>query len=147
MSNKCSTLCKVYHCPYHFGATVLRLAFGILFVLVAVKKFRMGYFGFADMLINGEGLMAQEIPSFILYIYGALTPAIEFIAGALLILNKKPKIAYSIAALFYLSFVFGQMYDGNAVKVGTEYIPSLLAVVVGYWLTDYISTHKEEARV
>jgi len=147
MSNKCTTLCKVYHCPYHFGATVLRLAFGILFVLVAIKKFRMGYFGFADMLVNADTLMAKEIPSFILYIYGALTPAVELLAGVLLLINKKPKIAYGIAALFYLSFVFGQMYNGDAVKVGTEYIPSLLAVVVGYWLTDYINAHKEEAKV
>ncbi len=147
MANKCSGLCKVYHCPYHFGATVLRVAFGLLFILVAVKKLRMGYFGFAESLVSGDGLMAQEIPNFLLYIYGALTPAAELLAGVLLLINKKPKIAYGIAALFYLSFIFGQMYDGNTVKVGTEYIPSLLAVVVGYWLTDYINQHKAEKNV
>jgi uncharacterized membrane protein YphA (DoxX/SURF4 family) len=140
-------MCKIYHCPYHFGAFVLRVAFGLLFILVAVKKFRMGYFGFAENLVAGDGLMAQEIPSFLLYAYGALTPAVELAAGILLLINKHVKVGYTIAALFYLSFIFGQMYDGNTSKVGTEYIPSLLAVVAGYWMSDRIATDRKEAKV
>lgn len=145
--SKCQSLCKVYHCPYHFGAAALRIAFGILFVLVAVKKFRMGYLGFADKLVAGDGLMAQEIPHFLLYAYGAVTPALELLAGVLLLLNKKVKLAYTIAALFYISFIFGQMYDGNTPKIGTEYIPSLLAVIAGYWFSDYIDSNRKEKKV
>lgn len=129
---------NLYKTPYHFGANVLRIAFGVLFILVAVKKLRMGYFGFAEKLVDGEGLMAQEIPHFLLYLYGALTPALEMLAGVLLLLNKKVKLGYTIAALFYISFIFGQMYDGNTPKIGTEYIPSLLAVIAGYWFSDHL---------
>ena len=146
MNKKCSPHCKVYQCPYHFGATVLRLSFGFLFVLIAIKKFRMGYFGFAEMLVNGKGSMAKEIPSFILYAYGTLIPAIEILAGLLLLINKKPKIAYSAIALLYLSFIFGQTYDGNVAIIGSEYIPSLLAVIAGYWLTDHISNHTKKTK-
>ena len=116
------------------------MAFGILFVLVAVKKLRMGYFGFAESLVTSEGLLAQELPHALLYAYGAITPALELLAGVLLLVNKKVKLGYAIVALFYVSFIFGQMYDGNTPKIGTEYIPSLLAVIAGYFLSDRTQT-------
>jgi hypothetical protein len=30
----------------------------------------------------------------------------------------------------YLTFIFGQQYDGNTSKVGTEYLPGLLTLCV-----------------
>jgi hypothetical protein len=113
---------------YAFGAQVLRYAFGLLFVLVAMKKFRMGYGGFASSLTTGDGLMAQEIPDLLLLIYGYLLPALELLAGVLLLVNMYVQEAYAVIAFIYLSFIFGQMYDGNTVKIGTEYLPSLIAL-------------------
>lgn len=126
--------------PVHFGATVLRLAFAFLFILVAVKKFRMGYGGFAESLVAADDLMAKEIPHFILYAYGYLLPAAELIAGVLLLFNKYVKVAYMIIAAIYLSFIFGQEYNGNTAKVGNEYLPGLLALVAAYYLN-----HKAES--
>ena len=67
---------KISQDPVLFGATVLRIAFGILFVLVAVKKFCMGYGGFAESLVNGDTLFAKELPDFLLYAYGYIIPAL-----------------------------------------------------------------------
>ena len=125
----CNCFKKWFQNEYSFGANVLRLAFGLLFVLVAVKKFRMGYAGFAEGLIAKEGsLMAAELPSIVLLVYGYALPALELVAGVLLLANKYVKEAYALVALMYLSFVFGQMYDGNTGKIGTDYIPSLAAL-------------------
>ncbi|MFT7016327.1 MAG: hypothetical protein ACJATX_000286 [Candidatus Paceibacteria bacterium] len=104
-----------------------------MFILVAVKKFRMGYGGFAESLVNGDTLFAKELPDFLLYAYGYVIPALEFIIGAMLLLNKKTKLAYQIMAGIYLSFIIGQQYDGNTSKVGNEYLPALLTLVVAYY--------------
>ena len=122
------SLSTLYRNEYSFGAKVLRLAFAILFLLVGVKKLRMGYTGFADALIAGDGHLASEFPGAALYVYGLLLPAAELIAGALLLVNKYVDEAYALIALMYLTFIFGQQYDGNTSKVGTEYLPSLLAL-------------------
>lgn len=124
-------MCKLsdfYKNEYAFGAKVLRIAFGILFLLVGVKKLRMGYFGFAESLVAGDGNLAQEIPHILLYVYGAILPAVELIAGVLLLVNKFTREVYVAIAAVYLSFFFGQMYDGNTSKLGTEYFPSLIAL-------------------
>ena len=126
---------SLFKSPMHFGATVLRLAFAFLFILVAVKKFRMGIGNFVNgMILNPETLMAQEIPNFLLLIYGYLIPWVELIAGVLLLFDRYTKIAYTAVAFIYVSFVFGQMYNGDTAKIGTEYMPSLLAVIAAYYM-------------
>lgn len=132
---KKSTCKRMCSDPMFYGATILRWAFGIMFVLVAVKKFRMGYGGFAESLVGADNHVAREIPHFLLYIYGYLLPAAELIAGLLLIFNKHTKIAYNLIAVIYLSFIFGQEYNGNTSKVGNEYLPAMVALVVSYYLT------------
>jgi len=119
---------RFFNNGYAFGAHLLRYAFALLFILVAVKKLRMGYGGFAASLVTGDGLMAQEIPHVLLLAYGYLIPAAELIAGVLLLINRYVKEAYATIALIYLTFIFGQMYDGNTAKIGTEYMPSLVAL-------------------
>ena len=104
--------------PMYFGATLLRIAFGILFVLVAVKKLRMGYGGFAESLVTADTLIAQELPAFLLYAYGYIIPALELVVGLMLLANKYTKTAYQIIGIIYLSFIFGQQYNGNTSKVG-----------------------------
>lgn len=125
---------KMSNDPMYFGATILRLAFGIMFVLVAVKKFRMGYGGFAESLVSGGSLFANELPDFLLYAYGYTIPTLELFVGILLLANKYVKTAYQIMAVIYLSFIFGQQYDGNTSKVGNEYLPALLTLVSAYYL-------------
>jgi uncharacterized membrane protein YphA (DoxX/SURF4 family) len=119
-----------------FISTTIRWAFGILFVFVAVKKFRGGYFSFADGLVSADTLTAKEIPNFLLYLYGAIIPALELIAGIMLLVNKKVKLAYALIAATYLSFIFGQMYNLNTSKIGTEYFPSLLLLLTGFYFYD-----------
>ncbi len=127
---------SLFESPQHFGATILRYAFGIFFVLVAVKKFR-NFDGFLDsMVLNPENLITQEIPNFLLYIYGYLIPFVELAAGLSLLFNVFTHFGFTVVAFTYISFVFGQMYNGNTSKIGTEYIPSLLAVIAAYWLHD-----------
>ena len=121
---------------YTFGARVLQYAFAIMFLLVGVKKLRMGYTGFADALIAGDGHLANEFPSMLLYLYGLALPAAELIAGVLLLINKYVREAYMLIALMYLSFVFGQQYDGNTAKVGTEYLPSLMALALAVFFRE-----------
>ncbi len=125
---------SLFKSPMHFGATILRLAFAFLFILVAVKKFR-DFGGFVNGMILDEAThMAQEIPHFLLYIYGYSIPFIELLAGVLLLINRYTKVAYTIVAFTYISFVGGQMYNGDTAKIGTEYMPSLLAVVAAYYM-------------
>ncbi|MBT4119596.1 MAG: DoxX family membrane protein [Candidatus Peribacter sp.] len=126
---------KWYKNEYTFGAEALRIAFGIMFLLVGVKKFRMGLTGFADNLVGGDGHLAQEIPSIALYIYGLALPIAEFVAGLVLLLNKHVKEAYFAIAVMYLTFIFGQQYDGNTSKVGTEYLPGLLTLSLAVFFT------------
>lgn len=126
---------KWYKNEYTFGAQVLRIAFGMLFLLVGIKKFRMGFTGFADTISSGDGHLAQEIPSIFLYIYGLALPFAEFGAGLCLLLNKHIKEAYFAIAIIYLTFVFGQQYDGNTAKVGTEYLPALLTLALAVFFT------------
>lgn len=126
----CLTKCLDKYAPnaYAFGALILRLAFGILFTLVAVKKLRMGYGGFAESLVTADTLMAKEIPHMLLLAYGYVLPAAELIVGVLLLANKYVREAIAVIAIIYLTFVFGQMYNLNTAKIGTEYFPSLLAL-------------------
>lgn len=131
-----SCLKKWFKNEYSFGAEVLRYAFGLYFLLVGVKKLRMGYPGFAESLLAADDLIAGEIPHIILYIYGLVLPAAELLAGVGLLLNKYVKEAYFTIGVIYLTFVFGQMYNGNTGKIGTDYLPSLVALSLGvfFWV-------------
>lgn len=129
--------------PAYFVATLFRWAFGLLFILVAVKKFRMGYVEFVDSIVHADTILAGEIPSFLLIIYAYLLPIAELVAGILLIVNKQVSRAYQVIALVYLTFIFGQEYNGNTSKVGTEYLPSLVALSIAYYT--YHKSSKEKA--
>lgn len=125
-----------YKDAYTFPAEVLRYAFAIYFILVAVKKFRMGIPEFATSITEGAmntELLANEIPHILLYVYGLALPFVEFIAGFLLLINKYVREAYIMIALTYLSFIFGQMYSGNTSKIGTDYLPSLTALSIAVY--------------
>ena len=113
---------------YAFGAKLLRYGFAILFILVAVKKLRMGYTGFADSLVNGDGHLAAEMPVILLQVYGYIIPAAELVAGVMLLVDQYRREAYFAIGIIYLTFIFGQMYDGNTSKIGTEYFPSMVAL-------------------
>lgn len=140
---KSSCLQKLLSSPDYFAAKVLRLALGILFIFVGVKKFRMGYGGFAESLVTADTLMAKEIPNALLYLYGYILPALEFVVGVALVAGKYVKESYVTIAFIYLSFVFGQMYNGNTSKIGTEYFPSLLVLVMAYYAHHKVSSVKE----
>ena len=123
-----------YRNEYAFGAEVFRWAFGLYFLLVGIKKLRMGYPGFAESLVAADDLIAGEIPSIALYIYGLALPAAELASGAALLLNKYVKEAYFTIGVIYLTFIFGQMYNGNTGKIGTDYMPSLVALTMGVFM-------------
>ncbi len=126
---------SLFRDPNHFGAVVLRLAFALLFILVAVKKFRMGIGEFTNaMVLNPDTLLAQDVPAWILQVYGYSIAWIELAAGVLLLFDRYTKVAYTVVAFSYISFILGQMYNGNTAKIGTEYMPSLLAVVAAYYM-------------
>jgi uncharacterized membrane protein YphA (DoxX/SURF4 family) len=133
MKNCCK---KFFTDPEYFGAVALRLTFGLVFVLAAVAKFRMGFSGFADIVVSGEGNLASEMPAVILQAYGYALPILELIAGVLLLsgCKKHAKYGFGLAGIIYLTFVFGQAYDANIAVVGTEYLPSLLALYFGFHL-------------
>lgn len=128
--------------PHYFIATVFRLAFALLFILVAIKKFRMGYGNFVESMVTADTLLAKEIPDVFLMIYAYLLPLAELLAGVLLLFNKYTKEAYQLIALMYLTFILGQQYDGNTAKVGTEYLPSLVALAVAYWTHHKVAAGK-----
>ena len=127
---------KLYANEYAFGSEVFRLAFGLLFFLVGVKKLRMGYTGFAEAIVAGDGYLANEIPYLFLYVYGLALPAAELAAGIALLANKYVREAYAGIALMYLTFIFGQQYDGETGKVGTEYLPALVALTIGVFMRE-----------
>lgn len=114
------------------GSTLFRIAFAFTFLLAAVLKFRLGFDGFAENLANPiiPTLISQEIPDFVLLIYGYLIPVIEFIAGVLLLVNKYAREAYIIIGLLLLTYIFGSMYNGNMSIVAGEYIPMMVALVI-----------------
>lgn len=121
---------------YAFIARIMRYAFAIYFILVAVKKFRMGIPQFATAVTEGAmntELLASEFPNAILYLYGLLLPIVELVAGILLLINKYVREAFVLIGLTYLSFIFGQMYSGNTGKIGTDYLPSLVALSVAVY--------------
>lgn len=118
---------------YVFGAEMLRYAFAILFIFVAVKKFRMGLTGYAEDLVAGDALINQEFPLILLYIYGIVLPIAELAVGVLLLMNMQVDKVYFAIGLIYLTFILGQQYNGNTSKVGTEYIPSLLALSFAFF--------------
>lgn len=112
---------------------VLRYSFALLFILVAVKKFRLGIGGYAESLLASDALYTQELPSILLQLYGWIIPWAELLVGLMLLVNKGTLTAYKGIALIYLSFVFGQMYNLNTSKIGTEYFPSLIALSLAYY--------------
>lgn len=93
----------------------------------------MGYPEFVDSIVNADTDLGREIPDIFLMLYAYLLPAAEFIVGIMLLINKGTDRAYQIIALIYLTFIFGQEYNGNTSKVGTEYLPSLTALAVAYY--------------
>lgn len=120
--------------PMVFASHIFRIAFGIMFTFVAIKKLRMGYGGFAEALVtNPDSLLSQEFPSALLYLYGWIIPGLELLVGLMLLFDRGTRTAYKLVALIYLTFIFGQQYDGNTAKVGTEYLPSMVALAVGYY--------------
>lgn len=123
--------------PEYFGAVMLRLGFGLLFLFAGIAKLRMGYGGFAEMLVGGEGNFAKEVPAVLTQIYGYILPAAELLAGVLILsgCKKHSKYGYGLAGLIYLSFVFGQAYDGNFSVIGGEYFPSMLALFFAWHLS------------
>ena len=116
----------------NFASTLLRLSFGLLFLLVAIKKLRMGYGGFAESLIMGDTLLAKDAPPILLLSYGLLLPGLELFIGVALLLDYHVRDAYVVIGIIYLSFIFGSMYNGNTVKIGTEYFPSILALIAAH---------------
>ena len=92
-------LLNLYHCPMHFGAFVMRMAFGFLFLTIALQELRHGYGTFAQTLMTGDYQIVKDMPAALVMTYGYMLPAAELMAGVLLICNQLPKVAYSIAAL------------------------------------------------
>ena len=129
-----SNIIRSWDNPAKFGADILRIAFGIFMILVAVKKFRVGLPIFAESLVGGNKALGNEMPAIVLLAYGYTLPFVELIVGIMLLAKQKVCIAYQVLALVYISFIIGQQYDGNTAKIGTEYFPSLLTLVVGYYL-------------
>lgn len=127
---------KLLEDPATFGATVLRMAFAILFLLVAMKKFRMGIGNFADSIASTDSLISQDIAPVVLYMFGFALPILELLVGVLLLIDRDVKSAYGLAAIIYLALIFGQVYNGNTPRVGMEYFPSLLALIAAYHLED-----------
>lgn len=119
--------------PYKFPSQVFRIAFGILFLFVGIKKFRMGIGGFAEGLVTADTNMAKEFPEMLLLAYGYILPFVQVAAGILLIINKYTFLAFQTLAVIYLTFIFGQMYNENTSKIGTEYLPSLIALMAAYY--------------
>ena len=130
-----------YRNEYAFAARIMRWAFGIYFLLVGVKKLRVdgrfspvdGIISFAESLPAGAmntAILAREIPDVMLLGYGYTLPFAELGAGALLLANRHVNFAYVLVAFLFLSFIFGQMYSGNTAKIGTDYLPSLVALCV-----------------
>ncbi len=141
MNSPTNAITSLYRNEYTFAAKVMQWAFGLYFLLVGVKKFRVdghldpvnGLFAFANSLTEGAmgtQILAREIPGFLLYGYGLGLPFMELAAGILLLVNRHVRIAFALIAGIYLSFIFGQMYSGNTGKVGTDYLPSLVALCV-----------------
>ena len=124
-----------FRSAHAFGATILRLAFAFLFILVAVQKFRMGFEGFAKSLVypTVPTLLSTEFPDFVLYTYGYLLPVVEFISGVLLLVNKYTREAYIVISLVILTFVFGQEYNGNSSIVNQEFIPLFIALILAMY--------------
>ena len=110
---------------------MFRIAFGLLFLLAGWAKVSGGYGSFADGLVLSMG---ESFPEWLLLVYGYILPAVEIIVGICLLINKKTKLAYQVVGAIYLSFILGQQIAGNTGAVGAEYLPSLLALVVGYYL-------------
>ncbi len=119
--------------PYKFPAQVFRLAFGILFLFVGIKKFRMGIGEFAESLVTADTNMVKEFPHILLMAYGYILPFVQVGAGILLIINKYTFLAFQTLAVIYLTFIFGQMYNENTAKIGTEYLPSMIALIGAYY--------------
>ena len=124
---------SLYKNEYAFGAFFLRWTFALLFLFVGIKKLRMGYVGFADGLVNSNSLLVSELPPVTVYLYGLLLPITELLIGMLLIVNRYKREVYTLIGFVYLTFVFGQMYNGNTEKIGVEYIPSIIALVLLVW--------------
>ncbi|MCH6258873.1 DoxX family membrane protein [Puniceicoccaceae bacterium K14] len=136
---------------YSFASNILRWSFGIYFLLVGVKKLRVdgelnpieGILGFASSVTQGAmntEIVAREIPSFLLYPYGLSLPFVELTAGVLLLIGWKIKFGYLLIGFTYISLIFGQMYSGNTGKIGTDYLPSLVALCIAVFA--YIRNEK-----
>jgi uncharacterized membrane protein YphA (DoxX/SURF4 family) len=127
---------KFFSDPEKFGAIMLRLGFAFLFIFAGIAKLRMGLPEFAAILTGGEGNMATEFPAVVLQAYGYVLPIVEMLAGLLLLVGTKKhaRFGFGLAALIYLSFIFGQAYDGNFAVVGNEYLPSMLALFFAFHL-------------
>lgn len=128
--------------PIYFGALVLRLAFGILFLLAAVAKLKMGIGGFAEVLVSADDMLAREVPVGLLRLYGRLVPLVEFSVGVFLILGVFVRWTYAAVAVLYLSFIFGQVFNGNVSIVGAEYFPTLVALVLAFYLYERVSVEE-----
>jgi len=135
-----------FRTEYTFASRILQWAFGLYIFLVGVKKLRVdgqfdpvdGILSFAASIQNGAmntEILAREFPGFLLFGYGLILPLLELASGVLLLANRQVKIAYILVGLIYLSFVFGQMYSGNTGKIGTDYLPSLVALCVAVFAT------------
>lgn len=133
-----------YRNEYAFATRIMQWAFGLYFLLVGVKKLRVdghldpinGIIGFAQSLTEGAmntGILAREMPDFLLLAYGFVLPFAELGAGILLLANRYVRIGYVLIAGIYLTLIFGQMYSGNTGKIGTDYLPSLVALCVAVY--------------
>lgn len=132
---------RLFRNEYSFPAFFLQYAFAIYFILVGVKKFRGdgAISGFANSLTEGAmgtERLAADIPAAVLMVYGYVLPIAELLAGVFLLVNKNVRLAYVIIGLIYLTFVFGQMYSGNTGKIGTDYLPSLVALSVAVFMRE-----------
>ena len=129
---------------YTFAARIMQFSFGLYFLLAGVKKLRVegtidpinGIHAFAKSLTEGAmgtEILAREIPDFMLLAYVYTLPAFELAAGILLLINRYVRLAFLIVGMIYLSLIFGQMYSGNTGKIGTNYLPSLVALCVAVY--------------
>ena len=116
------------HCAY----ALMRISFGLIFMVTGIEKLVMGPNVFADKLVGQ--FSNTGLPLELVRVFGAILPFVEVVAGVLIALGIFTMAGLSLAALLLMALTFGMLMLKETAVVAQNLLYSLTSFFLIFYL-------------
>ncbi len=112
-----------------WAVLIARVVLGLMFFMIGVYKvFQMGALNHAERLFV-EGYRDTFLPVWSLWAVGTAVPFVEFVAGAMVLIGYRTRLALIALGIDLMTVTFGHLLAEPFSELQVQVIPRLILVV------------------